>query len=70
MVTGRKEHYAIEVKGGEYQIYAQPYTAKPGTIVPGDAIRVRVRASKKSGETVTATLSIGNVTRAFKVTTK
>jgi beta-galactosidase len=70
MVVGKKEQYPIKVTGGEYQIYSRPYTAEPGTIIPGDAVRVRVRASEKSGETVTATLTIGEVTRTFQVTTK
>jgi hypothetical protein len=60
----------IKVEGGEYQIYSRPYTAAAGTTTPGDAVRVRVRASDKRGETVTATLSIGEIKKTFKVTAK
>jgi hypothetical protein len=70
MVSGEKDAYPITVTGGEYQIYALPYTSSPGEIIPGDATRVRLRASRKSGETVTATLRIGSLARQFSVTTR
>jgi hypothetical protein len=40
------------------------------TVKPGDKVRVVVSASNRSGETVTATVTIGTVSSTFSVTTK
>ncbi|MFN3266548.1 MAG: hypothetical protein ACK41E_06885 [Deinococcales bacterium] len=40
------------------------------TVNPGDKVRVLVSPSNRSGETVTATVTIGTVSSTFSVTTK
>ena len=70
MINGAKKSYPITVEGGEYQIYSDPWTSKKGTIIPGDAVKVRVRSSSKSGKSTSATLHIGDCNRQFKVTTE
>jgi hypothetical protein len=40
------------------------------TVKPGDKVRVVVSASNRSGETVTATVTIGTVSSTFSVTSK
>ena len=40
------------------------------TVKPGDKVRVVVSASNRSGETVTATVTIGTISSTFSVTTK
>jgi hypothetical protein len=40
------------------------------TVKPGDKVRILVSPSNRSGETVTATVTIGKVSSTFSVTTK
>lgn len=53
----------------QYSINGGDFTASPGTVNNGDVVRLRVFASATPGATVTATLTIGGVSRQFSVTT-
>lgn len=70
IVAGVTKPVSVKITGGEYRIYVRAYTDKTGKTESGDALFVRVKASEVSGETVTATLTIGEESAEFRVTTR
>lgn len=68
-VSGINNPTAISVTGGSYAINAGAYTAAAGTVLPGDAVSVRLTAPATFATTATATLTIGGVSANFVVTT-
>lgn len=67
-VTGINVATPISVTGGLYAVNGF-WTADPGTVLPGDDVQVRVTSAGAYEETVTATLTIGDVSANFVVTT-
>lgn len=70
MINGKQRTYPISIKGGEYQVYSNPWTGKSGAIIPGDAVKVRVKSAGKSGATTCATLLVGEFAARFTVMTE
>ncbi|MES2995979.1 MAG: glycoside hydrolase family 2 TIM barrel-domain containing protein [Verrucomicrobiota bacterium] len=67
MISGSSAKYPLTIEGGEYRIYSNPWTSKPGSAAPGDAVTVRVKAV--AGET-SAKVSIGGMKATFLVSGK
>ena len=61
---------AISVTGGTYSINGGTYANKAGTINSGDTVTVQVLSSGSFGTTTSATLTIGNASDSFSVTTR
>ncbi|MBL8470958.1 MAG: PKD domain-containing protein [Rhodocyclaceae bacterium] len=59
----------ISVVNGEYSVAGGAYTSVAGTVVQGQAVRVRVLTSSAPSATTSATLTIGGVNANFDVTT-
>lgn len=59
----------ISIVGGLYKINEGPYTGQAGTVSVNDRVSVLVQASNRSARSVSATLSVGNVSAPFTVTT-
>lgn len=68
-VSGTTSPVIINVTNGEYRVNGGAWTAATGTVKNGDVVNVRVTASTTAGATVLATLSIGNSSGSFSVTT-
>ena len=60
----------ISIVGGEYSVSSQPFTNAPGTVSPNYPVRVRVISASGYGATTSATLTIGDVSATFSVTTQ
>ena len=69
-VTGINTAVAISIVGGEFSINGGVYSAAAATVVSGDQISVRLSSSTEFETTVTATLSIGDISADFSVTTE
>lgn len=70
--TGYDAAAAISVSGGdtEYDLdSAGAWTNTPGTINPGQSVRLRHTSSGSASTTVTSTVDIGGVTATFESTT-
>ena len=67
MISGGAKSYPISVKNCEYRIYSEPWTSKPGKVVPGDAVTIRLKATGKKN---IGKISIGGYYTTFKVMTK
>lgn len=59
----------IAVTGGEYSINGGAFTAVPGNISNGNAVRVRITSASAANATTQATLTIGGISDTFSVTT-
>jgi len=57
----------ISVANGEYSLDGGPFTAAPGTIAPGQDLRIRVQAPSQLGFTRMGTVTIGGVPGTFTV---
>ncbi|MEO8751073.1 MAG: carboxypeptidase regulatory-like domain-containing protein [Casimicrobiaceae bacterium] len=68
-ISGIDVAVPISITGGEYRVNGGAWTSAPSTVVNGDSIAVRVTSSATLGATVTATLTVANVSGAFSVTT-
>jgi hypothetical protein len=60
----------ISVSGGEYSINGGAWTANRGTVTLGSQVEVRQTAPSAYNHTGTATLTIGDVSADFSVTTR
>ncbi len=60
---------SIAVADGEYSIAGGPFTAASGIYVPGQSVRVRVRASALPSSASTVQLTVGGVVGIFMVQT-
>ncbi len=69
IMAGMNEPGTISVDGGDYAINGGPYTTARGRISSGDSVRLRVRSSSAASTAATATLTIGDLTVPFLVTT-
>ncbi len=67
MINGDAENYPITIKDGEYRIYSGPWTNKKGSVKPGDAVTLRIKANKKKTK---AKLKIGGFETTFEVIRK
>ncbi|MBS4095774.1 MAG: hypothetical protein KGZ83_02930 [Sulfuricella sp.] len=68
-VTGLSRPAAISITGGEYSVNGREFTAVPGFVVNGAVVRVRVRSSASYDSATSATLTVGQKSAVFKVTT-
>lgn len=59
----------ISISGGQYKINDDSYTSLPGTISNGDEVTVKLTASSEPSQTVSLSLTIGDVTEDFTVMT-
>jgi hypothetical protein len=59
----------ISITGGEYSINNGAFTSAAGTISNGQGVRVRLTSSANYATTTTATVTIGEVSGSFAVTT-
>jgi len=69
MVPGEVKGAAVEIRGGEYRVYTGEWTNKPGRVIAGDAIFVRVKSSAQKNSAAWAELSIGQLKTRFEVRT-
>lgn len=69
VITGIEEPVPIEIVDGSYSIDGGPYTAAAGTIERGQAVRVQLTSGDDYDETRSATLTVGDVSDRFDVTT-
>ncbi len=69
-VTGINAAAPISITGGTYSINGSPYTSASGTVDNGNTVMVRVTSSSSYSTTVNATLTIGDVSDTFSVTTE
>jgi len=70
VVQGITATAPIAVSGGEYSINGGAWTAAAGTAVLGNQVKVRLTAPAGYGATGSATLTIGDVSASFSVTTR
>ncbi len=68
-VTGLFKPELISISGGKYSINGRPFTSDPGIVVNGARIRVQLQSSASFDTAASATLTIGQQSAAFKVTT-
>jgi beta-galactosidase len=59
----------ISVRGGEYRIYNSEWTSRPGKVIGGDAVYVRVKSASTPGGTAAAELTIDETSVRFEVRT-
>jgi len=59
----------ITITGGQYSIGSASYTDQAGTVSVGQVVAVRVNASDNFATTTSATLTIGDISNTFNVTT-
>ncbi len=69
LVSGFDSGVPISIVGGEYSIGAGPFTSAPGTLSPGQTVRVRVTSSAAFSTQTSAVLSVGDKSATFAVTT-
>lgn len=69
VITGINTAAKVSIAGGTYRIGAGAYTSAAGELNYGDTVSVRVTAPATAGATASATLTIGGVSSAFRVTT-
>lgn len=60
----------VSIIDGEYAIDSGEFTSQEGTIAAGQSIQLRLTSSATQGETVTATITIGDFSTTFEVTTQ
>ncbi len=69
-VTGPEQPVSISIVGGEYSINGGAWTSAIGSISAGDSVSVRRRSGDDYEISVSATLTIGNQSDAFDITTR
>ncbi|HET7134178.1 MAG TPA: hypothetical protein VFJ95_18100, partial [Gammaproteobacteria bacterium] len=67
-VAGINAAVPIAIAGGEYSIDGGPFTASAGTVVNGEAVRLRGTASTTPGAAVTVTLTVSALSADFEIT--
>ncbi|NVN91044.1 MAG: LamG domain-containing protein [Desulfuromonadales bacterium] len=68
-VTGISYPIAISITGGEYQVNGGAWSSSAGTVNDGDTVIARQTSSASNSTLTTATLTIGEASAAFNVTT-
>lgn len=69
-IAGLNAPAALGITGGTYSIDGSQFTSANGTISNGQTLRLRVTASADPGETVVATVTVGDFSTNFSVTTR
>lgn len=69
-VSGINVPVVISVTGGTYSINGSSYTDENGTVNNGDSVSVKQTSASSSNTKTDVTLTIGNVSDVFSVTTK
>lgn len=69
-IAGLNAPAALSITGGTYSIDGSQFTSANGTISNGQTLRLRVTASADPGETVVATVTVGDFSTNFSVTTR
>lgn len=69
-IAGLNAPAALSITGGTYSINGSQFTSAAGTISNGQTLRLRVTASADPGETVVATVTVGDFSTNFSVTTR
>ncbi|MGM8225551.1 hypothetical protein ACSV5M_03140 [Cellvibrio sp. ARAG 10.3] len=69
-VDGINAAAAISITGGEYKIASGEYTTSNNTVTDGQSVTVRLTTSETGSTTNQATLTIGNISATFSVTTR
>jgi hypothetical protein len=70
MIPGELKQATIEIRGGEYRIYTGEWTDKPGHVISGDAVFVRVKSPPHGNSDAWAEVTIGNLKTRFEVKTE
>lgn len=69
-IAGLNAPAPLSITGGTYSINGSQFTSASGTISNGETLQVRVIASAEPGETVVATVMVGDFSANFSVTTR
>lgn len=69
-VDGINAATTISIAGGEYKIASGEYTTSNNTVTAGQPVTIRLTTSEAGGATSQATLTIGDVSSTFTVTTR
>ncbi|KYP12457.1 MAG: hypothetical protein A0129_01765 [Limnobacter sp. CACIAM 66H1] len=69
-IAGLNAAAPLSITGGTYSIDGSQFTSAAGTISNGQTLRLRVTASAEPGETVVATVTVGDFSTNFSVTTR
>lgn len=76
-LSGLGKAAPISINGGQFRTRApdsgsvwSPWTGGPGIVEPGTFVQVAVRAIPQTGQTATATLTVGTVSGSYKVITQ
>ncbi len=68
-ISGINRETAISITGGEYAIGGGAYTSAAGQVSNGQSVTVRLTSSSEFSTAATATVTIGEVSGAYSVTT-
>ncbi len=60
----------IGIVGGEYSVDGAPFTSAPGTVANGQSVQVRLVAASGAYAVASAMLTVGTISRAFRVYTR
>jgi hypothetical protein len=69
MIPGELKEAMIEIRGGEYRIYTREWSDKPGRVISGDAVFVRVKSPARGDSDAWAEVTIGKFKTRFEVKT-
>ena len=69
-VSGFNGEVPIAITGGKYSINGGAYTNASGTVNDGDTVTVQLFSSENNSTTISAKLTIGEISDTFDVTTK
>ena len=69
-ITGITAQTSVAIEGGEYAIDTGDYTADSGMVENGQQIKVRLRSSGDPGATTSATLTVGDHSTVFTITSR
>ena len=69
-IDGINAATAISITGGEYKIASGEYTSSNSTVTDGQSVMVRLTTSETGSTANQATLTIGDVSATFSVTTR
>jgi len=69
-LSGIDDTTPVSITAGAYSINGGPYTTEEGTVSDGDTVTVQLTSSGSYTATTEATLTIGDVSDTFSITTK
>lgn len=70
VITGINTSVPISIDGGEYSIAGGAFTSAAGTVSDNQSVRVQVTASEAFSTSVSAVLTVGDLSATFTVTTR